>query len=190
MRAEIHRFLSFRGACGPALAVMVWLALAVSSCHSSRKVFYVDDIYGPADTRAGRSHGYSADASKDARRVLNEAEKWLGTPYKYGGSSREGTDCSGLTTMAFLNGAGVRLPRTSSEQAEQGRRVKRSDARPGDLVFFTAKSGGKGRINHVAIYAGDGRIIHSTTSRGVCYSNLGDPYWESHFKEIRRILGD
>lgn len=181
-----------------ALIAVVALAAAVCGCSSHRRTFYADDIYGeknrvhvPAPTAAGSGHGKAgSSATGDAGKVIAAAERWLGTPYQYGGNSKGGTDCSGLTTMAFLDGAGIKLPRSSNEQAGVGKAVKPSDLRPGDLVFFTNKKGG-GRINHVAIYAGDGCILHATTSLGVCYTDMeADLYWAPRYHCARRVLPD
>lgn len=166
------------------LCAAIVIAMMASSCHSSkRSAFYADDIYyKPTELVPASSAGDDA-----ASMVIRAATEWLGVPYLYGGNTKEGVDCSGLTTMAFKTGAGILLPRSSGEQAKWGRAVDRSDLRAADLVFFTNKRGG-GRINHVAIYVGDGRILHATTSRGVCYSSLDDPYWSTHLDSFRRAL--
>jgi cell wall-associated NlpC family hydrolase len=104
--------------------------------------------------------------------VMREGERHLGTRYRYGGDSPgEGFDCSGFVQYVYGR-EGVRLPRTSRQQAAIGTHVTPSvgDLRDGDLVFFS--SDGRG-IDHVAIYAGDGRILHSTASGGgVRYDRL------------------
>ena len=178
------------------MAVMAVAAVGMTGCHTSRTVTEYDSIYDeprrhrpatgkkphrPADTVVPhKSTGVAAD-------VIKAAEEWLGVPYRYAGDSKSGTDCSGLTCMAFEKGAGIKLPRSSREQAEYGKRIKRSELRPGDLVFFVSKRGGS-RINHVAIYLGDNKIIHSTTSRGVSVSDLDDEYWGSHYHSCCRVL--
>jgi cell wall-associated NlpC family hydrolase len=107
-----------------------------------------------------------------AARVLPTAERYLGVPYKWGGTSPStGFDCSGFVQYVFAK-HGTRLPRTSREQATAGQRLSASWSvlRPGDLVMF-AEPGE--RISHVAIYAGDRQIIHATASgRRVRYDGL------------------
>lgn len=182
----------------PLMALIMVLAVALCGCSTHRRTFYADDIYGDKNrvhtpTPATPGSGHKKPGSKAggyAGMVIAAAERWLGTPYQYGGNSKGGTDCSGLTTMAFLEGAGIKLPRSSNEQAAVGKAVKFSDLRPGDLVFFTNKKGG-GRINHVAIYAGDGCILHATTSLGVCYTDMeADLYWAPRYHSARRVLAD
>ncbi len=184
--------------------VLIWVLLlgllgaSLGSCSSSRNAYNRDDIYGdtmPAkkkktkkqhrDNHRGRIPNVAM--TKDARKVLNEAMTWIGTPYKYGGNTRRGIDCSGLTCMAFEKAIGLKLPRNSGEQAKFSRRIRRSDLRPGDLVFFASRRGGN-QINHVAIYMGDNSIIHSTSSQGVTVSCLDEEYWKSHFYSCGRVL--
>jgi len=103
--------------------------------------------------------------ARSAARVLPTAERYLGVPYRWGGTSpKTGFDCSGFVQYVFAR-HGTRLPRTSREQASSGQRLRAvwSALRPGDLVMF-AEPGR--RISHVAIYAGRRRIIHATSSGG------------------------
>lgn len=110
--------------------------------------------------------------SSSAARVLPTAERYLGVPYRWGGTSpKTGFDCSGFVQYVFAK-HGARLPRTSREMASSGRALRAAWAtlRPGDLVMF-AEPGA--RISHVAIYAGRRRIIHATSSgRRVRYDAL------------------
>jgi cell wall-associated NlpC family hydrolase len=132
----------------------------------------------------------SPPPSAAASRVLRSAESYIGVRYVWGGNSpREGFDCSGFTKYLFAQ-YGITLPRTSREQVRVGEAVPASfDAlRPGDLMFF-AEPGQA--ISHVAIYAGNGRIIHSSSSvGGVGYTDLrtGSPWFVDYFVAARRVL--
>ena len=134
----------------------------------------------------------SRRATVRAAAVLNTAERYLGTPYVYGGTSPKGFDCSGFVQYVFRR-HGVELPRTSRQQAVVGRRlpVDVEAMRPGDLLMFASKGG---RIDHVAIYVGDDRIIHSTSSGGgVRYDNLRTTrgkWFTKHHVASRRVLED
>src|SRR3954469_17640484 len=96
--------------------------------------------------RAVERSRMSASITPDRRKVLDEAERWIGTPYLFGGYSRSGVDCSGFVCNAF---GGVRkLPRNSAEQASAGESIVLSQALPGDLVFFNTSGAG---VSHVGI---------------------------------------
>ena len=96
-----------------------------------------------------------AQAAPSGAAVVDVADDYLGTPYRYGGATPAGFDCSGYTQYVFAR-LGVALPRTADAQLQATRRVPAAQAVPGDLVFFT---GGSGRAYHVAIYVGNGRIL-------------------------------
>lgn len=118
------------------------------------------------------------------RAVLHDqARQWRGVPYQWGGLSEDGVDCSGLVYLTFASRLGVDVPRTTAALAHQGRRIPRSQLRPGDLVFF--KTGRYQR--HVGIYMGQGRFLHASTSDGVRISSLNNVYWRTRFWEARRI---
>ncbi len=122
-----------------------------------------------------------------ANAIIREAEKWIGTPYRYGAQTRrKGTDCSGMTMVIFRDKAGVALPRNSAEQQRFCMPVSRDDLQPGDLVFFSSSTRG-GRVNHVGIYRGNGDFIHASSSRGVMVSNLSQKYFANHFHSAGRV---
>jgi len=98
-----------------------------------------------------------AQAAPPGAAVLDVADDYLGTPYRYGGTTPAGFDCSGYTQFV-LGRLGVPLPRTADAQLRASHRISAAQAAPGDLVFFTS---GSGRAYHVAIYAGNGRILDS-----------------------------
>jgi len=132
----------------------------------------------------------SKASARSAARVLPTAERYLGVPYRWGGTSpKTGFDCSGFVQYVFAK-HGTRLPRTSREQASSGQRLRPAWAslRPGDLVMF-AEPGR--RISHVAIYAGHRRIIHATGSgRRVRYDALDTKrgkWFTRHLVAARRV---
>ena len=87
--------------------------------------------------------------------IVKEARKWIGTPYRYAGNNRSGTDCSGLTMELYRNVYGIKLPRSSAGQQEFCKHISRDQLEPGDLVFF-ATSGNRSRVSHVALYIRSG----------------------------------
>lgn len=117
--------------------------------------------------------------------VVRRAMEWLGTPYRWGGSSKEGMDCSGLVYVVFTPWI-PDMPRSSFEQFRMGKPVDRGELIPGDLVFFTTYAPG---ASHVGIYLGAGRFIHSAQSAGgVIITPLEDPYYAARYLGARRLL--
>ncbi len=121
--------------------------------------------------------------------LLAEAESYLGTPYRFGGMTRSGIDCSAFVLSVYNAVMGTSLPRVAASQAMEGERVEKSDLKKGDLVFFSHGS----RISHVGIVhdvtpEGEVRFIHAASSRGVMISPLSDKYWAPKFRFARRIL--
>lgn len=118
--------------------------------------------------------------------IVATARKFLGVPYLWGGTTRLGIDCSGLTYMACL-ASGVRLARDADQQFLQGKEVPSiSDLRPGDLVFFNTYpwSG----PTHVGIYIGEGQFLHASSKSGVIISSLDDPPYSQTYAGARRYL--
>ncbi|TAL97703.1 MAG: peptidoglycan endopeptidase [Rhodanobacter sp.] len=96
-----------------------------------------------------------------------------------------GFDCSGFVRYVFAHAIGLQLPNNSAAQFMAGIKVKRSDMKPGDLVFF--HTGGRHRISHVGIYISNGRFIHSpTTGKSVEISSLDNDYWAKRFAGAKR----
>ncbi len=125
-------------------------------------------------------------STKEMAQVLEKAESYLGTPYRSGGLSKRGIDCSGLMVNSFKE-VGFDLPRTSKEQHKVGKSVSKKNISRGDLIFFS-----KGlKINHVGLvtYADEEevRFIHATTSRGVIVSSLSEKYWRKRYRSARRL---
>ncbi|XOD67207.1 MAG: C40 family peptidase [Flavobacteriales bacterium Tduv] len=131
-------------------------------------------------------------SSAQIDQLVEEAKSYLGTPYQYGGNSREGIDCSSFIINVFKL-YNVTLPRISSEQAREGASISKDQAKKGDLLFF-ATGRSKKRINHVGIVVEtedeDILFIHASSSGGVSISRIKGSYWEKKFIVARRILSD
>lgn len=126
----------------------------------------------------------TADAASFSE-LKDQAYTYLGTPYKYGGTTSSGFDCSGFTQKVFAN-LGYTINRTSSGQYSQGTSVSKSNLQIGDLVFFNTSGTG---VSHLGIYVGSGNFIHSSSSKGVSVSSINDPYyWGSRYMGAKRIV--
>ncbi len=115
--------------------------------------------------------------------ILELAKKYLGVPYRFGGSSPDGFDCSGLTGYVY-NKAGHKLPRDAGDQFRAMKPVK--TPRVGDLVFF--KIDGK-KVSHVGIYAGNLRFLHApSTGKTVSFADMRIDYWKSRYAGARTVF--
>jgi len=118
-----------------------------------------------------------------AQQLWQVFERYEGTPYRYGGTSASGFDCSGFITTAYHEAIGRRLPRTTHQMLAAGERVPLDNLRTGDLVFFNIK----GKDQHAGIYMGDDSFIHASTSSGVMRSSLNGYYWRGRISQARRF---
>lgn len=121
--------------------------------------------------------------------IIQTAKSYRGTPYRYGGTTRAGIDCSALVYHAFA-AVGVTLPRTSVEQSKLGKKVPTKKVRPGDVLFFaTGKK--KKEVTHTGIVTEalrkEIRFIHASTSLGVTEDYLGNSYWAKAFLFAKRL---
>lgn len=151
-------------------------ALRLKRLDIIRDFFIIPPGYETEDVPAGQPI---------RRKIVAEAEKYIGVPYQWGGESAEtGFDCSGLVLSVYRK-VGIDLPRTASNQYGRGRFVKRGNLAKGDLVFF--KSGG--RISHVGIYIGAGRFIHAPArGKTVCREILKRRYYQRRYAGARTYL--
>lgn len=119
-----------------------------------------------------------------ASRAADQALGMVGKPYRYGGNTPKGFDCSGLVQYSYGR-VGVSLPHGTKNLRRRSRAISRKHLERGDLVFFRLK--GK-NSSHVALYVGGGRFVHSPSSgKNVCVTGFDDPYWRLHFAEARRL---
>ncbi|WP_042271339.1 C40 family peptidase [[Clostridium] dakarense] len=124
--------------------------------------------------------------SSKADKIIDVAKKQLGKPYKWGAGGPSAFDCSGLTSYAYKNGANVNLPRSSREQARVGKSVSKNQLKAGDLLFFSSSGNG---INHVGLYIGDSKMIHSPRpGENVKIDKINSGYYSRTYVSAKRIL--
>ena len=118
---------------------------------------------------------------KDNHALYVEASQWMGVPYRGGGTTKQGVDCSGLTSSIYKKVYRKNLERNSDDQRRKDcKKVKKGKLREGDLVFFH-NGRKKKRATHVGIYLKDRKFIHSSTRQGVIVSTLDEEYWKKHW---------
>lgn len=131
---------------------------------------------------------HASAATESSQSLISSGKDYLGTPYRMGAVFKNGEpvafDCSSFTQYLFLK-HDIKLPRTSSEQAKVGVKVDKANLSQGDLVFF--RTNGKS-ISHVGIYAGDGKMLHASSSKGITITNMHSSYWKKRYVTARRVL--
>ncbi|MEE8379389.1 MAG: NlpC/P60 family protein [Gammaproteobacteria bacterium] len=160
-----------------AIAVLMGL-VALNGCSSSTKrhatVAKSSSLF-PKNTRQTNTQ----------KRLAKHFSGWERTPYKLGGNSKRGVDCSGFVQITYRDVFSRSIPRTTALLAKRGKNISQKNLKFGDLVFFKTSR----KVRHVGIYIGRGKFIHASTSRGVMQSNLGSSYWKKHYWMAKRIPG-
>ncbi|MBN1465550.1 C40 family peptidase [candidate division KSB1 bacterium] len=139
--------------------------------------------FAPRPYYSGMHNQISYDAVM-MEKMKEEIRKFYGAPYKWGGDSPQGTDCSGLIATLYKNAANITLPHSTQEMFAGAKKVHRIDLLFGDLVFFS--DGGR-TATHVGLYIGKGYFLHASSSRGVILSKMTDRYYRNQFIGARRI---
>lgn len=129
--------------------------------------------------------GYRAHSDADLRSALmHQFDRWEGTPYRYGGNSRNGVDCSGFVHITFRDALGIEVPRSTELLSRCGPTISPRRLAVGDILVFRAS-----RTNlHVGIYVGRGQFIHASKSHGVILSDLSNPYWHDVYVKSVRVI--
>ena len=155
--------------------LLLTLPLLLGSCRSIAPAYNYQEI-----ARASVRLSIDIDM-KDNHALYVESSNWMGVPYRNGGTTRQGVDCSGLTSAIYKKVYRKNLERSSDEQRKKDcRKVNKRKLKEGDLVFFH-NGRKKKHATHVGIYLKEDKFIHASTSRGVSIGNLNEDYWEKHW---------
>ncbi|MCY0968419.1 C40 family peptidase [Chryseobacterium wangxinyae] len=170
------------------------LSTIIISCGSSKNATKSKSSSGKTIAKAENlrklDSKFDGKISGSVKDILKDAEKFLGSPYKFAGNSSSGFDCSGLTSKVFDDN-GLKLPRRSADQANTGKNIDVEEVKPGDLLFFATAGGSK--VSHVGIVHtiennGEIKFIHASTSKGVIISSLNEKYWNKAYLHAQRVL--
>jgi cell wall-associated NlpC family hydrolase len=166
--------------------LLLSFSLLVASCKSNHLPKTTENSR-PVKSSAYKKYtaklGFEVDRTCNLK-LLDEVIDWWGTPYKYGGESKSGADCSGFVQMVFLKVYNKKLPRTTKDQYQFCRKINKSHLKEGDLVFF--ETGGKG-ISHVGIYLKDEKFAHASSSKGVMVNGLDEAYYDKAYRGGGRV---
>jgi cell wall-associated NlpC family hydrolase len=130
--------------------------------------------------------GVKLQGTEDKKLIACMAS-WLGTPYKYSGETRQGTDCSGMVMAIYKEVYKKDLFRSSMDQMKNVTLIKKEELRTGDLVFFKINGD---KVSHVGIYIGENKFIHASTQRGVVINSLEEEYYKKWFFAGGRVAVD
>lgn len=167
------------------LLVSLYLACNLIACTKKKVYYHQDTSVSIIHATPYKVRHHTAVDTSSIRDILHDFyANWQGTPYRSGGMSQRGIDCSAFTYLAYRNLFTIDLPRTVSEQAGKGKKVPRNALKPGDLVFFKTGIFQK----HVGIYMEDFSFMHVSTIRGVMISRLDDDYWRNKYWKSKRLL--
>ena len=175
----------------PFYYALLALVITLSACHTKRAVMRGEpgEVVKP---QASVAEKYSAIIGVNVGDIQNGRlysfiDDWMGTPYRFGGQSKDGVDCSGLAQLLEQEVYGINIPRSTSEQINVIKRKYEEELVEGDLVFFDYD--GK-KFSHVGVYLQNGYYVHASSSKGVTIGKLHDPYMYKYFSRCGSIIAD
>ncbi len=161
--------------------------LFVSSCASKKHLVHNNSTGNKAEQQFLQEYSARLGISLKSgcnHKLIELVTSWLNTPYKYGGNTQQGTDCSGFVQQIISEVYGISLARSAAGMYEQCKKINRADLKEGDLVFFKINTP---KVDHVGIYLTDGYFIHASTKKGVIVSNLAEAYYAKYYYSAGRI---
>ncbi|WP_075341041.1 C40 family peptidase [Tenacibaculum agarivorans] len=171
----------------PQILLILFLAYGCSSSKPTTS----SKRYTTKRKTVAKKKTYRKKGTALANKIINTANTYKGTPYKYGGVTSRGMDCSGLIMTSFKK-HGVSLPRTSYDMSNQGKTISLNSTRKGDLLFFKTNPRKPRRITHVGLVTsvknGVVYFIHASTKRGVTVNNMSQKYYKRNFVKAKRVL--
>ena len=165
-----------------------WSKVSVNGVEGYVSTSYLSSTK-PSTSGSSSSSSSNSSTSVSVDKVLDFAHQQLGKPYVWGAQGPNSFDCSGLIYYVYKNAANITLPRTSVEQSKFGTTVSKSNLKAGDLVFFDTNGPNNGAVSHVGIYAGEGQLIHASSSnKKIVKVNMETSYWNNTYVVAKRVL--
>ena len=166
-----------------AVMLLIGLCLVSQAQTNSQKSSDPDNL---AKEYFSQIMGVAANATTNTK-LYQFVYEWLGTPYRLGGDSKRGIDCSKFSLAVYENVFNTTIGYNSRNQYQNVTPVRKGELEPGDLVFFKIRSR---NITHVGVYIGDNKFAHASSSKGVMISNLNEPYWRRYYYNGGRLPED
>ena len=179
---------------------LILIALTIASCSTKRHInkqttnkailINTKEKVEVQEQKKQLSIDHKSDTQKPKKKINikhkleTHFNNYKAVPYKYGGTSIKGFDCSGFVQFTYKTIFNTKLPRTTQLMLKEGTPIKKTQLRIGDLVLFRTSK----QYRHVGIFMGDNLFMHVSTKKGVMKSNLNNPYWLKHYLASRRIF--
>lgn len=160
--------------------------------NTANSVFITKEIKGygsPLESYTANQFKYAIQLNVPVETIINKPlydfiDEWWRTPYRMGGTNKNGVDCSAFVQTLMIGVFALQLPRTAREQKSFSSRITVDELKEGDLVFFNTRRG----VSHVGVYLHNNKFVHASTSNGVMISDLNDSYWSKKFLGAGRIV--
>ncbi|WP_369857211.1 NlpC/P60 family protein [Candidatus Thalassolituus haligoni] len=164
--------------------MLSWLYLATVLLSGCSSMTSVESGFATPDRALESADSAAAVRRSDwLKHLYQQYDDWRGTGYLYGGTTRNGVDCSGFVNVTYRDQLDSWVPRTTLLQSQFGEPVAMGELQAGDLVFFKTAD----KVRHVGIYLEKGKFLHASSSEGVIISRLDSAYWRGKFWQARRM---
>jgi murein DD-endopeptidase / murein LD-carboxypeptidase len=168
------------------------IAISFSSCHHGKEISKTDKTSEHKNTSSSKKleQKYASILGVNENKISNILlysfiDDWYGVPYKYGGNTKKGIDCSNFAATLYNNIYTKKLDGSSASIFNQCKVISKNDLKEGDLLFFKIDNE---NISHIGVYLQNNKFVHATTKKGVMIDDLDEPYYKKYFFKAGRLL--